>query len=194
MSKNASLQINQQLMKKTLLKYAGIAALAFAVSSTASAALINGALTFGGGATLDTGDANTATSVTAWNNAFVISKSGSFDIPAVTGAVTLVAPWSFNSGPVASFWSVGGFTFDLTSSSIIAQTGNGSVTVTGTGSVTGYSYDPSPGIWSFTTQNPSAGGVFSFSASASVPDGGTTAALLGTALVGMSLLARRRSA
>jgi hypothetical protein len=182
-------------MKKTLLKFAGIAALAFAVSSTASAALISGAVTFGGGATLNTGDANTATAVTAWNSAFVISKSGSFDIPAVSGAVALVAPWSFNSGAVANFWQVGGFSFDLTSSWIVAQTGNGSVTVNGVGKINGYDYEETDGTWSFTTQNPSAGGVFSFSASgAAVPDGGTTAALLGAALVGMSLLARRRAA
>src|SRR5690606_24116093 len=104
------------------LKFAGVAALAFAISTTASAAMITGSIAIAGGATLDTGDANTATAVSSWDSTLVIAKSGSFNIPAVTGAVSIVAPWSFASGPVASFWHVGGFTFDLTSSWIVAQT------------------------------------------------------------------------
>ena len=36
-------------------------------------------------------------------------------------AVNLVAPWSFESGPVSQFWSVGGFVFDLVSSEIVEQ-------------------------------------------------------------------------
>jgi len=188
-------------MKKTLLKYAGIAALAFAVSSTASAALINGIVTIAGGATLDTNNANTATGVIAWNGAIVVSSDGDFAAAGVDfgDVVALQAPWAFSTNStIVNFWSVGGFSFDLTSSSIapMGQTGNGSVTVHGSGYIYGNGYEETKGTWSFTTQNnPNAQGIFSFSASVeSVPDGGTTAALLGAALVGLSLLSRRRAA
>jgi hypothetical protein len=182
-------------MKKTLLKYLGVAALAFAVSSTASAALINGAITFSGGATLDADDVGDATGVTGWVNAVVESRSGDFASYTLVGdSVSLVSPWSFNSGAIAAFWTVGGFTFDLTSSSVIFQGAN-AVVVEGTGILKGNGFQDTNGSWSFSTQDPDANGVFSFSASgASVPDGGTTAALLGAALVGLSLLARRRAA
>ena len=80
-----------------------------------------------------------------------------------------MAPWTFTSG-LANLWSVGGFTFNLTTSSIIQQ-GNGFLAVSGTGTITGNGYTDTPGTWKFSTQNPPANGVFSFSASitASLP-------------------------
>ena len=42
----------------------------------------------------------------------------------------MTAPWTFGSGRTA-LWSVGGFTFDLTTS-IITQQGNGLLAVSGT--------------------------------------------------------------
>ena len=64
----------------------------------------------------------------------------------------------------ACLWSVGGFTFNLTASSITQQ-GNGFLAVSGTGTISGNGFDPTPGTWRFSTQNPPANGVFSFSAS-----------------------------
>jgi hypothetical protein len=75
----------------------------------------------------------------------------------------MAAPWNVNSG-LANLWSVGGFTFNLTASSIIHQ-GNGFLAVSGTGTITGHDFSPTPGIWRLSTQNPPANGVFSFSAS-----------------------------
>ena len=70
------------------------------------------------------------------------------------------------------------------------QTG-GSVTVDGTGTISGNGFDMTNGTWSFTTQNPSAHARFSFSAATgSVPDGGSAVALLGIALVGIEGLRR----
>ena len=54
--------------------------------------------------------------------------------------MTMAAPWNFNSGPLAGLWSVGGFTFNLTASSIVMQ-GNGFLTVSGTGTITGNGFD-----------------------------------------------------
>jgi hypothetical protein len=164
-------------------------------SEQAQATPITGHITLFGTVTLD-GDANTATMVTAFHglggtgSPFVATSDGSF-----TGldgfAVTFTAPWSFNSGPVANFWSVGGFVFNLISSSITSQAG-GSLIVDGTGTITGGGFDATAGSWHFTTQNPSAEGAFSFSgATGAVPDGGMTVALLGIAFVGLEGLRRK---
>jgi hypothetical protein len=66
--------------------------------------------------------------------------------------------------------------------------------IQGTGILSGNGFDPTPGTWSFTSQSPDAGGVFSFSASGgfqAVPEGGTTLALLGVAFIGVELFRRR---
>jgi len=183
-------------MKRQLL--AGLLALGMGLS--AQAALISGAITFKGGVELDTSSVNTATRVTGWldqSSALptVASRSGDFATFVATGATTtFAAPWNFNSGAVASFWTVGGFTFNLTASSIVSQ-GGGFLNVSGTGFVSGNGFSSTLGSWSFSTQDPSAGSappVFSFSASSNtnLPDGGSTVALLGLALVGVSGLRR----
>ena len=142
--------------------------------------------------TLDSTSAGTATAVTTWVNPTVQSASGDFGTYVSVGdSVAMNAPWSFNTGTVNNFWSVGGFTFDLMYSSVVFQ-GFGAVIVNGVGTASGHDFDPYVGTWSFTSQDRSANGVFSFSSGSSVPDGGTTALLLGTALVGMSAIARRR--
>ena len=162
------------------------------------ASQITGNITFAGTCTLNTKSAGTATMVTGWHGLGagglpqVMSHDGSFTGLVNDGdAVTIAFPWSFNSGAVPNFWRVDGFVFDLTSSSIIMQSG-GSVTVNGTGTISGNGFDMNSGTWSFTTQNPSASSRFSFSAGAgkAVPDGGSGVALLGIALVGIECLRR----
>jgi len=127
----------------------------------------------------------------------VFSSDGSFT--GLTGmAVTFTAlQWNFNSGPVTNFWQVGGFTFNLTESHIFSQGGNPpGVTVNGSGFVSGNGFMSTFGTWSFTTQDPAAGQppVFSFSAATgTVPDSGSTVALLGLALAGVEALRRKMS-
>jgi VPDSG-CTERM motif len=158
----------------------------------AQAALMTGAITFAGTVSLDTSSAGTATMVTAWHGLAtgglpaVQSHDGSFNGFVTNGdGVTFHSPWSFNSGPLTNFWSVDGFTFNLTISSITTQ-GGGAVTVDGTGTITGNMFDPTPGSWHFTTQDPAAASQFSFSAATgTVPDGGSAVALLGIALAGI---------
>ena len=107
----------------------------------------------------------------------------------------MAQPWIFNpSTPTPGLWSVAGFTFDLTSSTIIVQ--NAFVlAITGTGTVSGNGFDDTAMDWAFTTQ--SAGGlthlVFSFSANGpapGVPDGGATVMLLGAALGALGMVRR----
>ncbi len=185
-------------MKKHMLKLVSIAALAFAASSIASAAMINGALTIAGGATLNADSTDDATGVVTWRDPVVLSRDGDFASTVSVGDdVAMVAPWTFASvAEVSNFWSVGGFSFDLTSSYVFLQSG-GDLIVKGTGWISGNDFEATAGTWNFTSQDPSANGVFSFSASTaarpttSVPDGGATVALIGSVLLGLGSIARR---
>lgn len=151
---------------------------------------INGNITWAGGVSLNTSSAATATQVTAWHSQ-AVPDTGKPEVQSVDGnwasfitvghGTTFFAPWSFNSGPITNFWSVDGFTFDLTASAITGQGGtpgtSGFVTVSGTGTVSGNNFTPSAGTFRFSTQDPGAGSpqVFSFSAAQSVPEGSTLA-------------------
>lgn len=189
-------------MKNKWITIAAVAAAAFCLEGVANAVPISGDITFAGGVDLNTDSAGTATEVTAWTGAggvgspVVISADGSFSGITAGSAATFTAPWFFNSGAVASLWSVDGFTFNLTSSSIVFQGGHpAGVLVDGIGTVTGPGLAASPMDWSFSVSDPSAsttyGAIFSFQAAAgSVPDGGTTAMLLGMGILGLGLLKR----
>ena len=177
-----------------------------AFTRQAQATMISGSIAFSGVVTLNTASAGSATAVTGWGLAgppllglpYVSGADGDFS-PALSNFAVFAAPWFFNIPPgpaMISFWSTTGFTFDLLSSAVIAQgfdaNGNGFVFVSGTGTVHHAGFDPTPGTWAFTTQDPSGSGIFSFSASgATVPDGGSTVALLGLALAGIGWVRRR---
>ena len=116
---------------------------------------------------------------------------------------TLSAPWSFNyAGPtIISFWSVDGFQFDLNTSSIPSggqgfDAAGGFVSVNGTGTVSGHGFDPTAGTFNFSAQDPSAEGLFSFSAATgAVPEPGTILMVLsGASLLGAFLFICRRRA
>jgi VPDSG-CTERM motif len=158
---------------------------------------LSGNIIFAGTVSLDSASADTATMVTAWHglgaggNPQVQGHDGGFNGFVTNGDATIFqSPWSFNSGPVSSFWSVDGFLFDLIASAVTHH-GSGAVDVSGTGTISGHGFDPSPGSWQFSTQNPSANSEFSFSAATGVPDGGSALCLLGLALAGIEGLRRR---
>jgi VPDSG-CTERM motif len=166
---------------------------------------ISGNITFAGGVELNTSSAGTATEVLAWTGAggsglpTVISADGSF-ASTVGDTATFNSPWFFNSGAVSGLWTVGGFTFDLTSSHIVFQGGSPAVVgVTGIGAVMGNDEAPEAMTWSFSTSDPGAAGakslIFSFQVAdgttgggSTVPDGGTTAMLLGLGILGLGLV------
>jgi hypothetical protein len=168
---------------------------------------ITGNITWGGSVELNTSSAATASMVTAWHGTSTTPISGAPKVESVDGSLaTFVnvgdgtlfhAPWSFNtSTPITGFWSVDGFTFDLTASSIPpgGQGGTpgttGFVTALGTGTVSGHGFTPTAGTWRFSTQDPGAGTPqeFSFSAATSVPEGSTVTLM---ALGGVGLLLSR---
>jgi hypothetical protein len=174
---------------------------------------ITGHITWAGSVELDTSSAATATKVTAWHGTSTTPIAGAPKVESVDGNLATFinvgdgtlfhAPWSFNtSTPITSFWSVDGFTFDLTTSAIPpgGQGGtppsSGFVTAFGTGTVSGHGFTPTSGTWSFSTQDAGAGTPqeFSFSAATSVPEG-STFVLLAMGCVGLLLsrLLRRQS-
>lgn len=161
----------------------------------AQAAFITGDITFGGVVTYDTNSLATATRVNVWNSSFVTSSTGDFAAFTFTGeAVAMAAPWIFTpSTATPGLWSVGGFTFDLATSTVVSQSST-FLNITGTGTLSGNGFTPTAGTWSFTSS--STGGLqttFGFTAdtTGSTPDGGMTVALLGIAFVGLEGLRRK---
>jgi VPDSG-CTERM motif len=170
-------------------------------SQPAQATAINGNIQFAGEVKFNTTSLATAHSVVTWydvfhNAGFSSVTSGTADFAGIASGTqaTMGQPWAFNpSTPTASLWSVGGFTFDLLSSTIVTQNAS-TLVIEGTGIVSGNGFDPTAMDWMFTTQ--SSGGrprtTFSFSANgAAVPDGGSAVALLGLALTGLEGLRRK---
>jgi VPDSG-CTERM motif len=162
-------------------------------SQQAHAVTISGTITFGGSVKMN-GNANTATTITAWRNTHVESADGDFaSFVGVNSPATFTAPWVFvNAMPV--LWTAGGFTFSLNAGATVIQ-GGGFLDISGTGWITGNGFDPTRGTFTFTTQSPGSKGTFSFSAgTASVPDSGSAVALLGIALAGIEAARRKLKA
>jgi hypothetical protein len=165
---------------------------------------ITGDITFAGSVSLDTATVNTATMVSAWHGLAtgdkpqVQSVDGTFATAGVMpgDATTFSAPWSFNTPPATvtnPFWSVDGFTFDLTTSHIVQQSG-GFLSVTGTGDVSHSGFTTTPGTFNFTTQDSSANSKFSFSAATTVPESGAAVLFTigATCLAGGRFLRRKK--
>ena len=129
----------------------------------AQAAPVTGEIGFTGTAHFNTSSLATATAVNVWRNQF--GMAGFLTVTSVTGAystmplgsnVAMATPWIFlPSTSTPALWSVGGFTFDLTSDVVVLRTAM-FLCIRGTGIVSGNGFDPTPAHWAFTTQ--SAGG------------------------------------
>jgi hypothetical protein len=160
----------------------------------AQATRITGDITFDGIVTYDSTSLGSATRVLTWNSSNVSSRSGDFaGFTFVGQAVTMAATYIFSpSTPTPGDWSVGGFTFDLISTTIVSQS-NSFLNLTATGFVSGNGFDPTPFLWSFTST--SAGGrnhiTFGFTSDATaVPEGGMTVTLLGVAFCALGIARR----
>ncbi|GEM_PF-691855 len=154
---------------------------------------IVGTIDFGGTVTFDTTSLLTATRVNLWNTSFVLQSTGDFSSVAPGTNVTMATPWIFNpSTPTNALWSVGGFTFDLNASVIVQQTAN-FLNITGTGTISGNGFAPTPGRWSFTASDSDGSNRTSFgfqTDSAAVPEP-TSMTLLGLGAITAAVLLRR---
>ena len=186
-----------------MIKLAVAAFFAVALTQAVHATPTTGIIQFSGSVTSNVPDAVNANGSTSlvFGKTQVTFDNGSFAGIVNNGDVVtmLTSAWVFNSGSIPSFWSVDGFTFNLTSSSWTGNTGgagSGSATVALAGTVAGNGFTANTFAGSFTLQDPSApqGNTFVYSGSfslGSVPDGGTTILLLGSALSGLALLKRK---
>jgi hypothetical protein len=185
---------------KTILAVLGIAFISCALfSQQAQAVSITGNINFAGSVQFDTNFAN-ATRVVTWfdilgNPGFssvALGGTGDFAGIAPGTQAAMAQPWIFDPSTFTdNLWSVGGFTFDLLSSTVVTHNAQFLI-ISGTGIVSGNGFDDTNMEWSFTTQN-MGGSIFSFSAtgSAGVPDGGSAVGLLGIALIGIEAVRRK---
>jgi hypothetical protein len=174
----------------------------------AQARPIQGQIDFNGVVTFNTVSLATATQVTQWNSSFVIpgSQTGDFSsIPDFTN-VTMASSWTFNSGAPgaggvggsqSALWSVGGFTFNLTSSLVVSQSST-FLDVSGVGTLTSTdsNLDPTAGTWSFTSSRADGqtSTTFGFQSNTIVPEPGTLALFgIGGACLAARVLAGRKS-
>ena len=173
---------------KTLM--AGLAAMVIAggFALSAQATPITGMLNIAGTANFNTSSLTTASSATFTDVLVLGGNTGDFAGFAV-GTPVVMASYTFDPSTITNgLWSVNGFTFNLLSSTVVSRSAI-FLSVSGTGIITGPGFDPTAGMWAFTSQN--AGGrphdTFSFSANTqAVPDGGMTLALLGAGLMGLA--------
>lgn len=170
------------------------ACLVFCLASRALATSITGDINFDGKAKLNTRSLLTASQVNRWKTVDIGIGTGSFaGFAAPESAVAMTTPWVFTSArPFAGLWSLGGFSFDLTSSAVVFRSRN-SLDLRGSGTVAGHGFDVTSGDWSviFTKHRRKVRFWFSFESDRpiaqppSVPDVGSSALLLGLGIVGL---------
>jgi hypothetical protein len=182
-------------MKTNWLKITAAVAAIVSLTGIAQAVPITGNIGFTGTAQLDTDNVNSATKVLGWVNTVVgPGPSGSFAGLGNTAA-TFSAPWVFGpSGSVVNpFWTVAGFQFNLSSSTVVIdQLGFLNIDIFGTvvSTLVGSGLTPTAFAGTFTVHNPNSGTAQNFTAALSfapVPDNGTTVILLGLGLLSLGL-------
>jgi hypothetical protein len=185
-----------------------LVACALPLRSVTAAAPIQGEIDFGGVVTYNTNSLATATQVMQWNNSVVLQRNGDFANPTYNinpgDPAAMTAPWTFNSGTpgtpapgpaLNALWSIGGFTFDLSSSMVVSQSST-FLDVTGTGTISGNSFNPTPGTWSFTSTKSDGGtsNSFGFQAqSAAVPEPSSVLLLVTGSVIAACHLSWRRT-
>ena len=193
-------------LTKTILTLIAAGLVTTAVSTQeAQAAKITGAIDFAGSAQFDSSALQHATQIVQWFNVFGtpgftnVSRltSGSFSGIAL-GTNATMQPWTFIPPPGGqpALWTVGGFTFNLLSATVVHQSAT-FLNIHGIGTITGNGFETTSARWAFSVANSSGGPQEQFSFSANnatgpfVPDGGSAVALLGISLVAIEFVRRK---
>ena len=165
----------------------------------AEAVPVTGDITFGG-TLLSTLDLGTATAVDFEpQTALVTTVNGGLD--STIDATNSATFNDFQFNPFVAnnpLWTVGGFSFNLSTVTINTQTPS-TLGLNGTGVIVGNGFDPTPYIWSFSADEATVGGNtrVAFSAAsvtdiAAIPEPGSLL-LLGSGLIGLAWLRRKRN-
>jgi hypothetical protein len=113
---------------------------------------------------------------------FIGNAAGISNIPLGLGNAPLAVP-------VVSLWTDGNFNFDLATLNVDFRSTT-QLNLSGTGTLTAPGYDPTPGTWTYVMTG--SGPVLGFAAGTStVPDAGSSLALLGLGLVGFAFARRK---
>jgi hypothetical protein len=180
-------------LSKTILALVAAVAAAGLAPHQAQATQITGLLNLHGTATFNSTHLGSASAVVSFSGVTAAGgNTGNFaSILDGTPIAMTLSTYTFNPSTATSMLlSVGGFTFDLQSSSVHFQDNTGLI-VTGTGTIFGTGFSPTPGAWSFAVTNPGSKPHATFAFQAGVeavptPDSGMTVALLGAGLIGLA--------
>lgn len=186
---------------KSVLKTLSSLALALGFSGAVMAVPISGKIDFVGSHTVSSSNlttANLAIGIVGMTTSPFTASTGSFaPIPLGAAATSTSGFLANQAGNVVTsnsptIWSVGGFAFSITGGSIF-EVSNTTSTIEfyALGTITGAGWDPTPGVWVGTFN--AFGATGTFSASSVVPDGGSTAAILGLALLGLAWFSKRKA-
>ncbi len=169
----------------------GIAAL---LNQQASAIPITGEISFSGSYTINNPNLALATAFTSFSGV-TVSAGPTGDYAGLAGAAVTQTPFTFDPFPVGGvvpLWTIPsqpGTSFDLLALNVAFESPT-ALLLTGTGIAHKTGRDNTAGTWILSANT--LGTTFSFSSTnASVPDGGTTVALLGMGLVAVEGLRRK---
>lgn len=174
--------------QKSLLALASVF-IATLVSGQVFAASVQGALDMGGLFTPSpdpTNDLASATHIDFIGSPTVLSATGDFS------GTTSVALLDFDFSPLNPnplLWNLGSFTLSLTSMTVDAQSAT-QLLLTGTGTLAGAGFDPTPATLSWTGNGP--GSMYSWSATVSAVPVPAAVWLFGSGLLGLIGMARRK--
>lgn len=191
-------------MKKAFLKSLALAVVgSVCVAGSALAAPITGGMGMAGAFTpmdaagIDITTLSTSTGINFIDDMFVVT-SATGDFGSLTPYVSTGSIYDFQFAtpvlPVNPLWTIGGYSFEMTSLSyeINPLVGKYSIVVNGSGMLSGNGFDPTPGIWNFSAQGADLAN-FSWSASTDaspVPEPATML-LFGTGLIGLAGVRRK---
>src|SRR5580765_3887751 len=161
-------------MKKLIKLTLATTAMIFSIGAAQALPIMTGGISFAGGYTPNDNNLTVATTITFGPTA-VFGTAGSFASVPLFSPVAMFSPLAINPPvvPASALWSVGGFTFNLSTLSEFPPPTANTLTLVGDGIVHNALFNDTPGTWIATFN--SAGGTFSWSSSTGVvPDGGLT--------------------
>ena len=137
----------------------------------------------------NTSNASLAVAIDFNPNKFIVTLADG-DFTGLTGQIGVIQNFQFDSfvSPIADFWTIKDFSFELMDVSIADLDGSGSfLALKGQGIISAGGFDDTAAIWSYSSDS-SGGGVFGWSATnlTNVPEPGVLV-LLSLGLIGISL-------